>query len=405
MKLFMPLRIGTQALARNKMRSLLTMLGVIIGVSAVIILISLGQGASASIEEEIAAAGTNLITVRAGSSFMGGVRRGGGSVTTLTADDADAIREEVDAASLVTPTLRTGAQVVYGNENWSTSIRGTNQDFLAIRSWALSEGSFFTLQDVRAAARVALLGKTVADRLFVEEDPLGKIIRVKNVPFKVLGVLAAKGQTSWGDDQDDVVIIPYTTCQKKIMGVAHVTEILVSASEPRRTSEATEQMTALLRQRHKIVPPDEDDFNIRTQEEMAQVRVGASNVMTALLASIASVSLLVGGIGIMNIMLVSVTERTREIGLRLSVGAKARDILWQFLIESVVLSALGGVVGILIGVGVARFLSDALSWPTLISTESILLSFGFASLVGIFFGFYPAQKAARLDPIEALRYE
>jgi len=405
MKLVMPLSIAASALRRNAMRSLLTMLGVIIGVGAVIILVSLGQGASASIQEEIAAAGTNLITVRAGSSFMGGIHRGGASVTTLTPEDAQAILDECPAVELVAPTVRTGAQLVYGNQNWSSSVQGTNQDFPAVRRWTVTEGSFFTAADVRAAARVAVIGTTVVSRLFGDEDPVGKIIRVKNLPFRVVGVLETKGQTSWGMDQDDIVIAPYTTVQKKLMGITHVTEILVSASEPRRIPAATEQIRALLRQRHRIVPPTEDDFNIRTQEEMAQMRVGASNIMTMLLASIASVSLLVGGIGIMNIMLVSVTERTREIGLRLAVGARSRDILWQFLIEALVLSASGGLVGIGIGFAVSRFLSNTFDWPTLVSGQAVMLSFFFAAAVGVFFGFYPARKAARLDPIEALRYE
>jgi putative ABC transport system permease protein len=405
MKLVMPLAIAGSALRRNAMRSLLTMLGVIIGVGAVIILVSLGQGASASIQEEIAAAGTNLVTVRAGSSFMGGIHRGPASVTTLTPEDAEAILEECPAVEQVAPTVRTGGQLVYGNQNWSSSVQGTSQDFPVVRRWAVNEGAFFTAADVRAAARVAVIGTTVVGRLFGDEDPVGKIIRVKNLPFKVLGILETKGQTSWGMDQDDIVIVPYTTAQKKLMGVTHVTEILVSASEPRRIPEATEQIRSLLRQRHKIVPPAEDDFNIRTQEEMAQMRVGASNIMTLLLAAIASVSLLVGGIGIMNIMLVSVTERTREIGLRLAVGARSRDILWQFLIEALVLSASGGLLGIGIGVAVSRFLSNTFDWPTLVSGEAVMLSFFFAAAVGIFFGFYPARKAARLDPIEALRYE
>jgi putative ABC transport system permease protein len=404
-KLVMPLAIAGSALRRNAMRSLLTMLGVIIGVGAVIILVSLGQGASASIQEEIAAAGTNLVTVRAGSSFMGGIHRGSASVTTLTPEDAEAILQECPAVDQVAPTVRTGAQLVYGNQNWSSSVQGTSQDFPVVRRWVVNEGAFFTAADVRAAARVAVIGTTVVGRLFGDEDPVGKIIRVKNLPFKVLGILETKGQTSWGMDQDDIVIVPYTTAQKKLMGVTHVTEILVSASEPRRIPEATEQIRSLLRQRHKIVPPAEDDFNIRTQEEMAQMRVGASNIMTLLLAAIASVSLLVGGIGIMNIMLVSVTERTREIGLRLAVGARSRDILWQFLIEALALSASGGLLGIGIGVAVSRFLSNTFDWPTLVSGEAVMLSFFFAAAVGIFFGFYPARKAARLDPIEALRYE
>ena len=404
-KLFMSIRIASKALRRNLMRSLLTMLGVIIGVAAVIIMVSLGEGAAASIQEEIAAAGTNLITVRAGSSSSGGVRQGGGSRTTLTPDDAEAIQNEIAAVSQVAVMIRTGAQMVYASQNWNASVQGTSQDFPAVRRWEIKEGSFFTLQDVQAATRVAVLGTAVVENLFGDEDPLGKIIRVKNVPFKVVGVMASKGQTSWGNDQDDIIFAPYTTVQKKLMGVQHVSEILVSAAEPRRIPEATEQITALLRQRHRILPPEEDDFNVRTQEEMAQIRVGASNAMTRLLASIASISLLVGGIGIMNIMLVSVTERTREIGLRMSVGARARDILWQFLVEALTLSALGGIAGIALGAAIAGVLGQSFDWPTRVSTQSVLLSFGFAAAIGIFFGFYPARKAAQLDPIEALRYE
>ena len=404
-KLFMSIRIASKALRRNLMRSLLTMLGVIIGVAAVIIMVSLGEGAAASIQEEIAAAGTNLITVRAGSSSSGGVRQGGGSRTTLTPDDAEAIQNEIAAVSQVAVMIRTGAQMVYASQNWNASVQGTSQDFPAVRRWEIKEGSFFTLQDVQASTRVAVLGTAVVENLFGDEDPLGKIIRVKNVPFKVVGVMASKGQTSWGNDQDDIIFAPYTTVQKKLMGVQHVSEILVSAAEPRRIPEATEQITALLHQRHRIVPPEEDDFSVRTQEEMAQVRVGASNAMTRLLASIASISLLVGGIGIMNIMLVSVTERTREIGLRMSVGARARDILWQFLVEALTLSALGGIAGIALGAAIAGVLGQSFDWPTRVSTQSVLLSFGFAAAIGIFFGFYPARKASQLDPIEALRYE
>ncbi|MGH9462170.1 MAG: ABC transporter permease [Vicinamibacteria bacterium] len=404
-KLFMSIRIASKALRRNLMRSLLTMLGVIIGVAAVIVMVSLGEGAAASIQEEIAAAGTNLIMVRAGSASMGGIRQGGGSRTTLTAADAAAIQNEVAAVSQVAVTIRTGAQMVYASQNWNASVQGTSQDFPAVRRWEVKDGSFFTLQDVQASTRVAVLGTSVVENLFGNEDPLGKIIRIKNVPFKVVGIMASKGQTSWGNDQDDIVLAPYTTVQRKLMGVQHVSEILVSAAEPRRIPEATEQIIALLRQRHRILPPDEDDFSVRTQEEMAQIRVGASNAMSRLLASIASISLLVGGIGIMNIMLVSVTERTREIGLRMSVGARARDILWQFLVEAVTLSALGGIAGIALGAGIARVVGESLDWSTHVSTQSVLLSFGFAAAIGIFFGFYPARKASQLDPIEALRYE
>ena len=404
-KLFMSIRIASKALRRNLMRSLLTMLGVIIGVAAVIIMVSLGEGAAASIQEEIAAAGTNLITVRAGSSSSGGVRQGGGSRTTLTPDDAEAIQNEIAAVSQVAVMIRTGAQMVYASQNWNASVQGTSQDFPAVRRWEIKEGSFFTLQDVQASTRVAVLGTAVVENLFGDEDPLGKIIRVKNVPFKVVGVMASKGQTSWGNDQDDIIFAPYTTVQKKLMGVQHVSEILVSAAEPRRIPEATEQITALLRQRHRIQPGQDADFMIRSQQEIAATADETSRTLSMLLASAASISLLVGGIGIMNIMLVSVTERTREIGIRMAIGAKGKDILTQFLVEALTLSIAGGGIGILLGVAASKLLAWKAQWNVALPPESILLAFGFSAAIGVFFGFYPARKASRLDPIEALRYE
>jgi putative ABC transport system permease protein len=399
------LRVAYRALTRNKMRSSLTMLGIIIGVGAVIAMVGIGQGAKRMIDSQISSLGDNLLTVFSGSHSHGGVRGGAGSSVDLTADDAQAILDYCPAVAKVSPMVRTGAQVVAGNLNWATSVEGYGPDFLSIRSWPLSSGSFFTDQDVRGATKVCVLGETVVDELFAGQDPVGEIVRINKLPFRVIGVLSSKGQNAFGRDQDDLVIVPYTTAQKKLIGITHIQSIMVSAKDRTMMDAAEEQITALLRQRHKILPGQDDDFTVRSQLDIASVAGSTSGVMTILLGAIASVSLIVGGIGIMNIMLVSVTERTREIGLRMAVGAKGRDILVQFLVEAVVLCLSGGIIGILLGAGSSEVISGVLHWPVYISIPAVALAFFFAAFVGIFFGFYPARKASLLDPIEALRYE
>jgi putative ABC transport system permease protein len=387
------LRIALRALMVNKMRSILTMLGIIIGVSAVIAMIAVGSGAKARIAEQIASMGSNLLIVLSGSSTSGGMRWGSGTVP---------------AVKYVAPNLQGVAQVVYGNQNWSTSVNGTTPEVLDIREWPVVSGRPFTQQDVDGATKVCLLGKTVVDNLFGGIDPIGQIIRIKKVPFTVVGVLGSKGQTTFGQDQDDTIFVPLTTAQKRLFGMQFpgmVRVIAVQAKEPELMKEAEDQINALLRQRHRIQPSQDNDFTVRNLTEVMASAQQSANVMSLLLGAIASISLIVGGIGIMNIMLVSVTERTREIGIRIAVGAKSKDILLQFLIESLVLSLIGGILGITIGVGGTYILSSFTQWPTLLSIQAIFLAFFFAGSVGVFFGFYPARKASLLDPIEALRYE
>jgi putative ABC transport system permease protein len=406
MSLLMTLRVALKALNRNKLRTALTMLGMIIGVAAVITMVALGRGAQSSIEDQIRSAGTNLIIVNAGNWTVGGVHQGQGAATTLTREDAAAVRDTVPGVQYLTAGVSTRVQLVTGNQNWSTRAQGTDVDLPLIRSWTVSEGAFFTPQDVASAAKVAVLGSVVRDRLFgPDEDAVGKIIRVRNQPFKVVGVLASKGQSAGGDDQDDTLFVPYTSVQRKLLGITHIQNITISAASAAETTRVADGVTALLRTRHKIQPGDPDDFMVRTLEEMASVRTETTRTMTALLASIAGVSLLVGGIGIMNIMLVSVTERTREIGLRMALGARARDVLLQFLVEAVVLSLAGGLVGIVVGFAASEGVRRFVGWPTTVAPEAVLMAFGFAAATGVFFGFYPARKAARLDPIDALRYE
>jgi putative ABC transport system permease protein len=405
MSVLMTFLIALKALNRNKMRTTLTMLGMIIGVAAVITMVALGRGAQDSIEQQIRSAGTNMIIVSAGNWTQGGVRSGQGSAATLTEADADAMRQ-IPGIQYLAEGVNTRAQMVAGNQNWGTRVQGTDVELPLIRSWPLTSGTFFTTQDVNSAAKVAVLGSIVRDNLFTpDQDPVGQIVRIKNQPFKVVGVLASKGQGSNGEDQDDVVFIPYTTSQRKLMGITYLNNVTVSAVSASNTSQVADAITAVLRVRHKIQPGDPDDFMVRTLEEMASVRTEATKTMTALLAAIAGVSLLVGGIGIMNIMLVSVTERTREIGLRLAIGARGRDVLLQFLVEAVVISLVGGTIGILLGFGLSKGLTHGLQWPTSVSPNAVAVAFGFSAMTGIFFGFYPARKAARLDPIDALRYE
>jgi len=402
------LRIALRALWVNKMRSSLTMLGIIIGVSAVITMLAVGTGASQKISEQISSIGSNLLIVVPGSSTQGGIRMGGGSQSTLTRDDADAILRECSAVSTVAPMHNGSAQVVFGNQNWSTGIQGTTQGILEVKDCSLTTGRNMTDQDVRNATKVCLLGQTVVDNLFGSMDPIGQIIRIKKIPFMVIGVLESKGQSLVGQDQDDTIIVPISTAQKKIFGTTFpgmVRQIMVKARSAEDLTIAERQVNDLLRQRHRIGPNKEDDFTVRNLTQMLQMAEQATNIMTLLLAAIASVSLLVGGIGIMNIMLVSVTERTREIGIRMAVGAKAWDIRIQFIIEALTLSLIGGIIGIIIGSSGSVILSAVVGWPTVVSPLSVLLSFSFSGLVGIFFGFYPAYKASLLNPIDALRFE
>jgi len=405
MKFLNILLAAFRALHRNKMRSFLTMLGIIIGVGAVIIMLAIGQGAEYSVKEQISSLGQNILIIFPGSQQQGTTRSGAGTMTTLTEEDAVAIAKECPAVAYVSPGSRAGGQVIAGNMNWQTGIEGVGASYLEIRKWKIEYGEFFSEQDVKAASKVCVLGKTVAKNLFQDSDPVGQTIRIRNVPFKVLGVLSEKGQNSMGQDQDDVILAPYTTVLRRLSHFPYLRSILVSAVSPNDIPKAQEQITSLLRQRHKISAWEQDDFTIRNQADIASMATATSEILTILLASIASVSLIVGGIGIMNIMLVSVTERTREIGIRMSVGAKSRDILTQFLIEAMVLSLLGGFIGILFGVIGSKVVSGFAGWPTFITSFSILLSFGFSILIGVFFGFYPARKAAMLNPIDALRYE
>jgi putative ABC transport system permease protein len=401
----MTVRIAFKALARNKLRSALTMLGMIIGVAAVISLVAMGNGAQSAIEEQIRGAGTNMITVNAGNFTSGGVRQGTGAASSLTVDDAAAIRGEVAGVQYLAPGVTTRAQVVAGNLNWSTRIQGTDVELPSIRAWSVRVGAFFSELDVRSAAKVAVLGSTVSSQLFGNDvDPTGQIVRIGRQPFKVLGVMGSKGQ-GMGEDMDDQILVPYTTVQKKLLGITHLNNVTVSARSAEGTAAVADAIAVLLRSRHEIGPGQEDDFMIRTLDEIADVRSQATGTMTTLLAGIASVSLLVGGIGIMNIMLVSVTERTREIGLRMAIGARGRDVRLQFLVEAITLSLIGGGIGISLGLALAGGMARWLAWPAEVSADAVILAFGFAAATGVFFGFYPAQKAARLDPIEALRFE
>ncbi len=399
------LRIALRALARNKMRSMLTMLGIIIGVAAVIAMVGVGQGAQQKVQDQIQAMGTNLLFVSAGNVTRGGVHMGSGATKTLVSDDMKAIQREVPTVAAVAPGSSANAQVVFDNQNWQTRITGTEPQYLDIRAWPIAAGANFTQDDVNHAADVALLGQTVKQNLFGNSDPVGQTIRVGNLPFQVVGVLAPKGQSGMGQDQDDTVIVPITTLQKKINGQNWLQFIMVSAVSQPASYAAQNQITALLRDRHRIRPGQDDDFSVRNLADVAELADQQAQVMTMLLASIAGVSLIVGGIGIMNIMLVSVTERTREIGIRIAIGATEQDVQRQFLTESVVLSLLGGAAGIVCGVGTSLIITKVLGWAVLVSPTAILAAVVFSMAVGVFFGFYPARKAARLDPIEALRFE
>ncbi|MEN6532989.1 MAG: ABC transporter permease [Bryobacteraceae bacterium] len=410
MRILSNMGIALEALRVNRMRSALTMLGIIIGVAAVIAMVAVGSGATARIQEQIQSIGSNIIIILPGSLTASGMRLGTGASVALTEDDANVIAAECPAVAAAAPTVRSGAQVMYGNNNWATVIQGTTPDYLTIRDATLSSGHAFTSQDVDAAARVAILGQTVVDNLFDGGNPIDQVIHIKNVPFTIVGVLTPKGQSPGGQDQDDIIIVPISTAKRSLVGFSRanaraVGAIMVQATSPNLMDEALREMEALLRQRHRLQPEQEDDFTIRNLKEVFDAQESSARVMSLLLGAIASVSLIVGGIGIMNIMLVSVTERTREIGLRAAIGARPRDIRAQFLVEAVTLAVMGGVVGILLGVTASMLISHFAKWNTLIGPGAVALAFLFAAMVGVTFGYYPARKAAALDPVVALRYE
>ena len=402
------LRVALRALNRNKMRSFLTALGIIIGVGAVIAMVSIGEGAKRGIESRFASMGTNLLFVSPGSQNQRGVHGGWGSMTTLKEDDALAIGRECPAVMYISPSVSARAQTVYGNKNWNTSISGTGERYPEVRNWEVEFGAYFDEAMVRSAAKVCVLGADVKTNLFEDEDPIGKVVRIKKIPFKVLGVLKKRGESGGFGSRDDMITIPYTTAMRRLQGIDYIQSVDVRAVSSEALTEAVVQIQDLLRNRHRIAPGAEDDFTVRNMSEIAETAAQATQMMTVLLGSIASISLLVGGIGIMNIMLVSVTERIREIGLRMAVGAREIDILLQFLTEAIVLSLMGGLIGIGFGLGASRLIKKIKmfsAFNTVVSLESVLLAFFFAAAIGIFFGFYPARKASRLDPIEALRYE
>ena len=405
MNLLLIPRLALKALAHNKLRTGLTMLGIIIGVGAVICVVAIGEGAAASVERAITNIGANMIWVEAGGVNRQGVRTGAFGTKTLTLGDYEAIKEHIRLVTNVTPQADTRVQVVYGNQNWGTSVRGVGPEYLALKNWNVVRGGMYTDVDVERASNVCVLGQTVTEQLFETRDPIGEVIRVKNEPCTVVGVLEVKGQSATGQDQDDQFLMPYTTVMKKIKGQPWLDDVLMSATSAGVVDQAEQDITALMRERHHIKPGADDDFNLRHPTEIAEAVKKSTQTMEALLAAIASVSLLVGGIGIMNIMLVSVTERTREIGLRQAVGARGRDVLRQFLVEAVILSLIGGAIGIGLGVVGARAIADSFQWPSRISVNAVTIAFGCSAAIGVFFGYYPARRAARLDPIEALRFE
>ena len=406
--LLMTVIVAFRVLSRHRMRSALTMLGIIIGVGAVIAMVSIGEGAKAAVQAQIASFGTNVITILPGSMTLGGVRTGHGGAVTLTIADMEELKK-IPGVAYVGWSRRDAMQVVHENKNWLTTINAVSPDYLVIRAWTALNGEFFTQAEMDTAAKVALLGSTILKNLFEPgEDPMGATIRIKNMPFKVVGTLEAKGYDTRGNDQDDVVFIPFTTAERKIMGTKFMGSIgagYLSAESPEQMAQVVDEVQRVLRQRHKLRPDQDDDFTVRNQIDIAKVQEGTSESMKLMLLAVASISLLVGGIGIMNILLVSVTERTREIGIRMAVGAKRRHILLQFLVEAVVLSAMGGLIGVGLGVAGAQAASNIAGWPTIISADILVIAFGFSALVGIFFGLYPANKASQLNPIEALRYE
>ncbi len=406
MKLGNLFKVAMNALRRNKMRSFLTMLGIIIGVASVITMLAIGQGSKKSIEDQISSMGSNMLFVMPGTMRMGGVQQGSASSQRLTVADMNAIKTGCDAIIAVSPEVRSSGQAVYGSSNWPTTIYGGNEEYLQIRSWSIVSGRNITDSEAKGSAKVCLIGRTVADELFGEGiDPTGETLRFKNIPFKIIGVLKEKGQNSFGQDQDDVLIAPYTTVQKRILAQTHIQSIQMSARSAEESALAQEQVAEVLRQTHKLRENEDNDFEIRSQEELATTMTSVTDILTILLGAIAGISLLVGGIGIMNIMYVSVTERTREIGLRMSLGGRGADILMQFLIESILLSVFGGLIGILLGLVASRVVAALTSWPITVMMGSVILSFVVCTAIGVFFGWYPARKASDLDPIEALRYE
>ncbi|MEQ8247001.1 MAG: ABC transporter permease [Alphaproteobacteria bacterium] len=411
MNLLATIAVALRALRVNALRSGLTMLGIVIGVGAVIAMVAVGAGAQDRVNQQIESLGANLLIVFNSSGRQVGARLGAGSRLSLTLEDARALQTEIDAVAFSAPTVRGSTQLIYGNLNWSTNTQGTTPEYFTVREWDVVEGRMFSTDDVRRSTKVAVIGKTVADNLFVDQTPIGETMRIKKVPFEVIGVLAPKGQNSFGQDQDDVVLIPITTARTRVLGTSarsrpdSVNVISVKAVSAARMKEAEEAVNELLRQRHRIGPGEEDDFTVRNLSEITDARAESQRILTLLLAAVASIALLVGGIGIMNIMLVSVTERTREIGLRMAVGARRRDILVQFLVEAVTLCLIGGIVGVIVGLGGAALVANLAGWPVLIEPLALVIAVAFSGAVGVFFGYYPARKAARLDPIDALRYE
>ncbi len=398
-------RVATQSILKNKLRMFLTMLGIMIGVGAVIVMIAISTGAQSSIQKQVGNLGTNMLFIMPGSSGQGGVSQGAGTFNRLTLQDADKLKREATLLAAVSPVTFTGVQAISAQGNWRTRVNGVSTDFQTIRDWPVSSGVFFSDSDQRAMRKVAVLGNTVAQNLFPGTDPVGQQIQLRDVPFRIIGVLSPKGQQFGGQDQDDVIIVPYTTVQARINNNARIGMILASTSAPDDIPAATEEMRAIMREAHRIADGEDDDFTIRNQDELAQVAQDTTKVMSALLAWVASISLIVGGIGIMNIMLVSVTERTREIGIRMAIGARGSDVLTQFLVESVVLSVLGGLFGIVLGYVSAAILGRVMGWSTITPPGAALMAVGFAAAVGVFFGFYPARQAAALNPIQALRHE
>jgi putative ABC transport system permease protein len=399
-------KMAVHALGKNKIQTALTMLGIVIGVSAVIAMVSLGQGAQKLVQDQVATMGTNVLQVQGGGGWQGGVRAGGDQ-QSLTEGDVEAIRTQVPTVRLVTPIAQAQGQFVFGNQNWQSRIEGSNEDYLEIRGLRIEQGDFFTESDVRTANRVVIVGKTISDNLFQGSDAVGQTIRIRNLPYRVIGVLASKGQSATGQDQDDTAIMPYTTVQRKMLAsqLPRINRITVSAISPEATTLAKDQITDLLRERHQIREGQNDDFRVNNLTEVAEAAEQTTVIMTLLLGSIAAVSLLVGGIGIMNIMLVSVTERTREIGIRMAIGSRGSYIRMQFLAESVILCMVGGLIGVLVGIGLSLTIARVMGWPSFVSPEAATIAFLFSAATGIFFGYYPAHKAASLDPIEALRYE
>ncbi|MDH3735125.1 MAG: ABC transporter permease [Gemmatimonadota bacterium] len=398
-------KVATQSILKNKMRTLLTMLGIIIGVGAVILMVAIGQGAQGQIQSQIQGLGTNLIVITAGTSNQGGVSHGAGSFNRLRIDDVEKLQRESVLLAGVSPVIASGAQIIGGQGNWRGRINGVSTDYAVIRDWETTSGSFFDESDQRQAARVAVIGETVKNQLWPDSDPVGERVQIRNVPFQIIGVLAPKGQSAEGNDQDDVILAPYTTVQTRLSGRTYIPQILASTFSPDEIVSAQEEIASIMRESHGLAAWEEDDFTVRNQADLADAAQGTTQVMTLLLSAVAGISLLVGGIGIMNIMLVSVTERTREIGVRMAIGARGSDVLTQFLVESVVMSAIGGLLGVALGFGGARLLGDATGWSTAIDAPTVVIALVFSGAIGIFFGFYPARQAAALDPIEALRYE